>query len=57
MFFQFPIETRAIYGLALTAGVFLLDLVIPGLAYLIKDWKILQGVISAPIVITAVLYW
>jgi len=35
----------------------LLDLVIPWLALLIKNWKILQGIISIPLIITAVLYW
>ncbi|UJR30512.1 hypothetical protein I4U23_018042 [Adineta vaga] len=54
---MFPIETRAIYGLLLTAAVFLFDLIIPGLAFLIKNWKVLQGVVSAPLIITAVLYW
>ncbi|UJR16095.1 hypothetical protein I4U23_003007 [Adineta vaga] len=54
---MFPIETRAIYGLALLGIVFLLDLVIPWLALLIKNWKVLQLVITIPLIITAVLYW
>ncbi|CAF1084013.1 unnamed protein product [Adineta steineri] len=54
---MFPSESRAIYGLLLTAFVFLFDLIIPGLAFLLKNWKILQGVVTAPLIITAVLYW
>jgi hypothetical protein len=34
-----------------------LDLIIPGLAFGIKNWKILQGVVTVPLIITAVLYW
>ncbi len=56
-FFQFPTESRAIYGLLLTGLVFLFDLIIPGLAYVIKNWKILQGVVSIPLILTSVLYW
>lgn len=55
--FQFSTKDRAIFGLLLTAAVFLFDLIIPGLAYGLKNWKILQGVVSAPLILTAVLYW
>jgi MFS-type transporter involved in bile tolerance (Atg22 family) len=54
---QFPVESRAIYGLSLTAAVFLFDLLLPVLGFAIKNWKLMQGVISAPLVITGVLYW
>ncbi|CAF1078642.1 unnamed protein product [Rotaria sordida] len=54
---MFPIESRAVYALLLTGVVFMLDLIIPALAFAIKNWKILQGVVSAPLIITAVLYW
>ncbi|CAF2518312.1 unnamed protein product [Rotaria sp. Silwood2] len=54
---MFPSESRAIFALLLTGAVFILDLIIPGLAFVIKNWKILQCVVSAPLVITAVLYW
>jgi hypothetical protein len=50
-------KSRAIYGLLLLGVVFLLDLVIPWLALWIKNWKILQAVITLPLIITACLYW
>jgi hypothetical protein len=49
-------ESRAIYGLSLLGVVFLLDLVLPWLALLLKNWKILQGVVTIPLIFTAVLY-
>ncbi|CAF4846667.1 unnamed protein product [Rotaria socialis] len=54
---MFPIKTRAIYSLALLGLVFLLDLILPWLALGIKNWKILQAVISVPLVLTASLNW
>jgi MFS family permease len=54
---MFPIESRAIYGLSLTAAAFLFDLIMPGFGFAIKNWKILQGVVSLPLIITAALYW
>ena len=45
------------YGLSLLGIVFLLDLVIPWLAMLIKNWKFLQLLISMPLIFTAVLFW
>ncbi|CAF4487934.1 unnamed protein product, partial [Rotaria socialis] len=54
---MFPTESRAIYALSLTGAVFIFDLIIPCLAFAISNWKILQGVVSIPLVITAVLYW
>ncbi|CAF1018617.1 unnamed protein product [Adineta ricciae] len=54
---MFPIESRAMYSLSLLGIVFLLDLVIPWLAILIKNWKFLQLVISMPLIFTAVLFW
>jgi hypothetical protein len=29
----------------------------PWLALLVKNWKILQGIVSIPLIITAGLYW
>ncbi|CAF2107123.1 unnamed protein product [Rotaria magnacalcarata] len=54
---MFPIKTRAIYSLVLLGLVFLLDLILPWLALGIKNWKILQAVISVPLVLTALLNW
>ncbi|CAF1005749.1 unnamed protein product [Adineta steineri] len=54
---MFPIETRAIYGLSLLGIVFLLDMIIPWLGLLIKNWKILQAVVTIPLIITAALHW
>ncbi|CAF3345485.1 unnamed protein product [Rotaria sp. Silwood1] len=54
---MFPVQTRTIYGLSLIGAVFLLDLIIPWLALGIKNWKILQVIVSIPLIVTACLYW
>ncbi|CAF2516993.1 unnamed protein product [Rotaria sp. Silwood2] len=54
---MFPVQTRAIYGLSLIGAMFLLDLVIPWLALGLKNWKILQAIVSVPLILTACLYW
>ncbi|CAF0759751.1 unnamed protein product [Didymodactylos carnosus] len=54
---MFPINSRAIYGLSLSGAVFIFDLALPWLAFLIKNWKILQIVITIPLIGTIVLLW
>ncbi|CAF1158012.1 unnamed protein product [Didymodactylos carnosus] len=54
---MFPINSRAIYVLCLGGAVFIFDLVLPWLAMLIKNWKILQAAITLPLVATTVLLW
>ncbi|CAF0758292.1 unnamed protein product [Rotaria sordida] len=54
---MFPVQTRAIYALSLIGVVFLLDLIIPWIALGIKNWKILQAIVSVPLILTASLYW
>jgi len=54
---MFPVELRAVFGLLLTATMFLFNLVLPGFAIGLKSWKIFQGIVTAPIIFTGFLYW
>ncbi|CAF1187332.1 unnamed protein product, partial [Didymodactylos carnosus] len=52
---MFPINSRTIYGLFLSATVILLDHVLPWLSFSITNWKNLQLVVTVPLLITILL--
>ena len=54
---MFPIKMRTLYGVGFHFVVCLFQVSIPWLAKSFRNWKLLQGFVTAPLILTACLQW